>query len=74
MIFSPFFNNELKIENKQGKKALTSGINLFILSSQQVEIDKFPYEKIFSEFEISTINRRKKVFSKTRVHRLVVLL
>lgn len=64
MIFSPFFKNELKIENKQDKKILSSGINLFILSSQQVEIDKFPYEKIFSEFEISTINRRKKYSAK----------
>ncbi|WP_042145180.1 MULTISPECIES: 4'-phosphopantetheinyl transferase superfamily protein [unclassified Pseudoalteromonas] len=64
MIFSPFFKNELKIENKQGKKVLISGINLFILSSQQVEIDKFPYEKIFSEFEISTIDKRKKYSAK----------
>lgn len=64
MIFSPFFNNELKIENKQDKKVLTSGINLFILSSQEVEIDKFSYENIFSEFEVSTINRRKKYSAK----------
>ena len=41
-----------------------TGINLFILSSQQVEIDKFPYEKIFSEFEISTIDKRKKYSAK----------
>jgi len=64
MIFSPFFKNELKIENKHDEKILTSGINLFILSSQQVEIDKFSYENIFSEFEISTINRRKKYSAK----------
>jgi len=60
MIFSPFFKNELKNENNHSKISLSAGINLYILSSIQIEIENFSYASLFTDFEIETINKRKK--------------
>jgi len=64
MILQPFFDNKLKSQIDLDILALQPEINLFILPSLEVDVDKFTHLNFFTDFEMNTINKRKKYSAK----------
>lgn len=60
MILQPFFDNKLKSQMNLDIISLQPEINLYILPSHTVDIEKYTHLNFFTNFELATINKRKK--------------